>query len=163
MNHFSIALAALLLTSSVAFCAEDIPVGVVTHHTFDQSKIFPGTSRDYWVYVPKQYDGSKPACLWVEQDGVQFNAVRLNQKRDGAASAGVFDELIARKQMPITIGVFVTPGVAKAANPDALARYNRSYEYDGLGDGYARFLEALGTLPDQIAPDLPGQDRCIAA
>jgi gluconolactonase len=140
MNRLSVTLLALLVAASAALCADEVPVGVVTHHSFDQSKIFPGTTRDYWVYVPKQYDGSRPACLWVEQDGVQFNAVRLNGTRDAAASAGVFDELIASKQMPLTIGVFVTPGVVKPENADALARFNRSYEYDGLGDGYARFL-----------------------
>ena len=41
---------------------------------FDQSKIFPGTVRDYWIYVPKQYDPAKPACLYVNQDGIQYNA-----------------------------------------------------------------------------------------
>src|SRR5581483_12522477 len=35
----------------------------------------------------------------------------------------------------------VRPGIVKARQPDqALDRYNRSYEYDGLGDGYARFI-----------------------
>jgi len=37
--------------------------------------------------------------------------------------------------------VFVTPGVVKAADgTTALDRFNRSYEYDGLGDSYVRFL-----------------------
>jgi sugar lactone lactonase YvrE len=30
--------------------------------------------------------------------------------------------------------------VVKATSPEALDRFNRSYEYDGLGDNYARFL-----------------------
>ena len=43
--------------------------------------------------------------------------------------------------MPVTIGVFIAPGVVKAADANAaLNRFNRSFEYDGLGDGYARFL-----------------------
>jgi len=46
-----------------------VPEGEVTKYTFDQSKIFPGTTRDYWVYVPKQYDPGQPACLYVNQDG----------------------------------------------------------------------------------------------
>lgn len=49
--------------------ADEPPKGEVTKFTFDQSKIFPGTTRDYWVYVPKQYDPAKPACLYVNQDG----------------------------------------------------------------------------------------------
>jgi len=85
--------------------------------------------------VPKQYDPAKPACLFVNQDGIQFNA------------PAVFDELIHKKEMPVVIGVFVRPGEVPAINDKALIRYNRSYEYDGLGDNYARFLlEEL--LPD---------------
>jgi sugar lactone lactonase YvrE/enterochelin esterase-like enzyme len=106
------------------------------HFTFEKSKVFPDTVRDYWVYVPKQYDASKPACVYVNQDGVQFNA------------PAVFDELIHKKEMPITIGVFVTPGRVKAPSDKALDRFNRSYEYDGLGDAYARFLL------DELLPDV---------
>ncbi|HTN73662.1 MAG TPA: SMP-30/gluconolactonase/LRE family protein [Pirellulaceae bacterium] len=108
--------------------AQEPPKGEVTKYSFDQSKIFPGTVRDYWVYVPKQYDPAKPACLYVNQDGVQFNA------------PAVFDDLIHKGEMPITIGVFVMHGRVKAANGESLDRFNRSFEYDGLGDAYARFL-----------------------
>ncbi len=59
-----------LLGASFAIAA-DVPKGEVTKHQFDKSKIFPGTVRDYWVYVPKQYDPAKPACLYVNQDGIQ--------------------------------------------------------------------------------------------
>ena len=105
-----------------------VPKGELTKYTFEKSRIFPGTVRDYWVYVPRQYDASKPACVWVNQDGVQFNA------------PVVFDRLIEGKEMPITIGVFVMHGRLKAPNAEALDRFNRSFEYDGLGDNYARFL-----------------------
>ena len=108
--------------------AGPVPKGEVIKYTFDQSKIFPGTVRDYWVYVPKQYDPAKPACVHVHQDGIQYNA------------PAVFDELIHKKEMPVTIGVFVTPGRVKAPSDKALDRLNRSYEYDGLGDNYVRFL-----------------------
>jgi sugar lactone lactonase YvrE/enterochelin esterase-like enzyme len=104
------------------------PRGEVTRYTFDQSKIFPGTVRDYWVYVPRQYDPQKPACVYVNQDGIGYNA------------PAVFDELIHKKEMPVTIGVFVMHGRVKAPSDKALDRFNRSYEYDGLGDSYARFL-----------------------
>jgi len=105
-----------------------VPKGTVEKFTFAGSRIFPGSSRDYWIYVPAQYDPARPACVYVNQDGVQNNAPT------------VFDNLIARKEMPVTIGVFVTPGVLKAEGTNALARFNRSYEYDGLGSDYARFL-----------------------
>jgi len=108
----------LVLFPTAALRADDpqptVPKGEVTKYTFDQSKIFPGTTRTFWIYVPKQYDSKTPACLYVNQDGVQFNA------------PAVFDELIAKKEMPVVIAVFVTPGVVKAPSKDALDRYNRS-------------------------------------
>src|SRR5215510_9361017 len=106
-----------------------VPKGEVLKFTFDNSKIFPGTWREYWVYVPAQYTPDKPACVYVNQDGVQWGAPT------------VFDNLIHKKEMPVTIGVFVMHGRVKAANAEAaLDRFNRSYEYDGLGDNYVRFL-----------------------
>ncbi len=106
-----------------------VPHGELLRFDFTGSKIFPGTTRQVTVYVPKQYDPAKPACVYVNQDGVQWNA------------PVVFDNLIARGELPVIIGVFVTPGVVKAADPEhALDRFNRSVEYDGLGDAYARFL-----------------------
>src|SRR5215469_10611895 len=113
-----------------------VPKGEVLKFTFENSKIFPGTYRDYWIYVPAEYKADKPACLYVNQDGIQWQAPI------------VFDNLIYKQEMPVTIGVFVMHGRVRAANPDAaLDRFNRSYEYDGLGDNYVRFLlEEL--LPD---------------
>ncbi len=113
-----------------------IPPGEVLKFTFADSKIFPGTTRDYSIYIPKQYDPAKPACVHVNQDGVQFKAPE------------VFDRLIHEGAMPVTIGVFVTPGKVKAPGKDALDRFNRSLEYDGLGDSYARFLL------DELLPDV---------
>jgi len=113
-----------------------IPKGELLHYTLDHSTIFPGTHRDYWIYVPAQYRPDKPACVYINQDGVQWKAPT------------VFDNLINSGEMPVTIGVFVQPGrVAAADTAAALDRFNRSFEYDGLGDAYARFLlEEL--LPD---------------
>ncbi len=136
----------------------DTPKGEVIHFSFDKSKIFPDTTRNCSVYIPKQYDPQKPACVYVNQDGVQFNA------------PAVFDDLINKKEMPVTIGVFVTPGVVKAPNDKALPRFNRSYEYDGLGDAYARFIleELLPEVETRKATDgreihlsKDGNDRAI--
>jgi sugar lactone lactonase YvrE/enterochelin esterase-like enzyme len=135
------------------------PKGDVTKYTFEQSKVFPGTVRDYWVYVPKQYDPAKPACVHVNQDGIQFKAPT------------VFDELIHKKQMPVTIGVFIMHGKVRAPSDKALDRFNRSYEYDGLGDNYVRFLldELLPDVEKKTAPEgrairlsRDGNDRSIA-
>ena len=107
---------------------EGVPKGEVMKFTLDSSKIFPGTSRDYWVYVPAQYKAEKPACVYVNQDGIQWNA------------PVVFDNLINSGDMPVTIGVFVMHGKVKASSDEAVDRFNRSFEYDGLGDNYARFI-----------------------
>src|SRR6266436_6483222 len=94
-----------------------VPKGEIIKLTFDKSKIFPGTTRDYWIYVPAQYKPDKPACVFVCQDGIRYEA------------PAVFDNLINKKKMPVTIGVFVAPGVVKAADPStALDRFNRSFE-----------------------------------
>ena len=112
-----------------------VPAGTVEKFTFKASKIFPGTERDYWVYVPKQYDASKPAALMVFQDGGGY------QSTNGQFRAPVvMDNLIAKKEMPVTIGVFINPGSVPPTEPGAKGRSNRSYEYDSMGDAYARFL-----------------------
>jgi len=122
-----------------------VPHGTVTRHVFTASprSLFPGTRRDYWVYVPKQYSPEKPACLMVFQDGGGYVST------NGSFRAPiVFDNLIARGEMPVTLGVFINPGVVPSTRgTNALPRYNRSYEYDGLGDRYARFL-AEELLPE---------------
>jgi gluconolactonase len=115
-----------------------VPKGEILKFTFARSKIFPGTHRDYWVYIPAEYRPEQPACVFVNQDAVQWNAPT------------VFDNLIYHKEMPVTIGIFISPGQVPAPDTaSATDRYNRSFEYDGLGDAYARFvLEEI--LPDVV-------------
>ena len=143
-----------LLSAAACFCQEyplgpdsqrkpGVPRGAVTQYTWSSSKVYPGTVRDYWVYVPAQYDAAKPACVMVFQDGGGF------VKEDGAWRAPiVFDNLIAEGAMPVTIGIFINPGVLPASSPNRQNRYNRSYEYDGMSDRYARFLI------DEILPEV---------
>lgn len=125
-----------------------VPKGEVIKFTFGSSKIFPGTVRDYWVYVPAQYRADKPACVYINQDGIQFKATT------------VLDNLIHNKEMPVTIGVFINPGIVPAANSTvALDRYNRSFEYDGLGDAYARFV--LEEILPEVEKQKTGDGRII--
>lgn len=121
---------------------EAVPKGAVTKHTFDKSKIFPGTKRDYWIYVPAQYDKENPACVMIFQDGGGF----IGDKGSYRVPI-VLDNLIQKKEIPVTIGVFINPGVIPAPAPfiqenapKAHPRYNRSFEYDTPSDLYARFL-----------------------
>ncbi len=119
-----------------------IPQGAVTQHRWT-SKVFSGTERDYWVYVPKQYDAKTPACVMVFQDGGNYV-----KEKGQFRTAIVFDNLIHKKEMPVTIGIFLNPGVVPPSKPDAKPRRNRSFEYDSLGDQYARFLL------DEILPEV---------
>src|SRR5262249_7088243 len=101
-----------------------------------KSKVFPGTERDWWVYVPAQYDGKTAACVMVFQDGQWY----VNRKGDFRVPV-VFDNLIHQKKMPVTIAVFLNPGKVPPTTKGAKARDNRSFEYDTLSDQYAKFLE----------------------
>lgn len=122
-----------------------VPAGRVTQHKHE-SKIFPGTMRDYWVYVPAQYKAENPACLMVFQDGGSYVTVDEDSRWRVPI---VFDNLIHQGEMPVTIGVFINPGVLPALQPETQQnRYNRSYEYDGMSDRYAKFLI------DEILPEV---------
>jgi enterochelin esterase-like enzyme len=114
-----------------------VPEGKISKHTW-KSKIFDGTVRDYWVYVPAQYDPKTPACVMVFQDGVRFYASPQGQFRVPI----VLDNLIHKKEIPVTIAIFVDPGSydlkGNKGQPDFK---NRSIEYDTLSPKYAEFLE----------------------
>ena len=108
-----------------------VPKGVITQHEW-KSQIFPGTVRSYWVYVPAQYQPEKPAALLVFQDGKKFVS--------GFKVPNVLDNLIHKKEIPPTIGLFIDPGdIPKDGKPNPKPS-NRSVEYDTLSDQYARFL-----------------------
>jgi enterochelin esterase-like enzyme len=112
-----------------------VPQGTVTKGAFTNTRIFEGTTRDYWVYVPRQYDSKSAANLIVFQDGGGY------VRPDGAARVPVvLDNLIAKGELPVTIAVFVSPGSFAPMRPGGAARSNRSFEYDSVGDRYARFL-----------------------
>ena len=140
-------LLALLLVPVVAVAADDyklcpeatpadgVPRCTVTEHTFDTSKVFPGTSRKYWVSVPKQYDGKTPAAVMVFQDGGGYQ-----DAKGGWRVPAVFDTLMHEKAMPVTVGVFVNPGEFPAKDATAKPRSNRSFEYDTVSDQYSKFL-----------------------
>ncbi|MEX2357682.1 MAG: SMP-30/gluconolactonase/LRE family protein, partial [Pirellulaceae bacterium] len=115
---------------------EGVPVGTLTRGTFADSKIYPGTTRDYTIYIPDQYqaDGEE-AALMVFQDGDGFC-----RDRGGSRAHIVFDNLIHEKAMPVTIGLFINPGVLPPVKEGDHVQLNRSIEYDTLSDAYARFL-----------------------
>lgn len=117
---------------------EGVPRGKLEGPTLFKSRVLANTTRKYWVYVPAQYDPSRPACVLVFQDGA-----RAINPKGVLRVPTVMDNLIHRKEMPVTIGIFVTPGQRGDTYPDRIGTgnpNNRSVEYDSLGDAYARFL-----------------------
>ena len=133
-----------------------VPHGKIEGPFEFRSTIFAGTVREYWVYVPAQYDPAKPPCLLIVQDG-------LGRAKDYGAPV-VLDNMIHSGEIPVQLGIFVNHGSVPAANENAQPRFNRSFEYDGLGDRYARFLieellpEVAQTWKFSDNPD----DRCLA-
>jgi len=109
----------------------DVPKGTVKQMPAFESKVFPGTTRDWWVYVPAQYKPENPAAVMVFQDGGGY-----------LYTATTFDNLIHTGDMPVTIGIYINPG--RFANGGS----NRSFEYDTLSDQYARFIR------DEILPEV---------
>ncbi len=109
-----------------------VPKGTLKQMPRWTSTVFAGTTRDWWVYVPAQYNAANPAAVMVFQDGATAHQ----------SAVPVFDNLIAKGDIPITVGIFIEPGGIK--NP----RDNRSFEYDTLSDQYARFLL------DEILPEV---------
>jgi enterochelin esterase-like enzyme len=124
MKHriLTIALAVLVLNFSVG--AHEI----IKFHMSSSSQYYPGTERDVEVYIPDAYNGEQPACLYVGLDGILCNAPH------------VMDSLINAGKMPVTIGVFVQPGVIKDKDGNVI-RYNRSNEFDMPTETFAKFLE----------------------
>ena len=113
-----------------------VPKGRVEGPFVFKSRIFRNTVRQYWVYVPAQYEAAKPAAVMVFQDGHKY----VNVEQEYRVPV-VFDNLIHKKEMPVTIGIFVNPGHAGEELPaDPWRASNRSQEYDTLSEEYARFL-----------------------
>ncbi|HXE51367.1 MAG TPA: alpha/beta hydrolase-fold protein [Tepidisphaeraceae bacterium] len=125
-----------------------VPEGKVVGPLTLESKVYPGTTRNYWVYIPAQYDAAKPACLMIFQDGHAF----VNVKGDYRIPY-VFDNLIYRREMPVTIGVFINPGHT-AQQKEASDRNwgdgttNRGVEYNALDDKYSKLII------DELMPEL---------
>ena len=133
---------------------EAILSGEIKETKFNQSKIFPGTVRDVTLFIPAQYDGSRPACVYVKTDGYHPREKEM------------METMIATGEMPVTIGVFVRPGTLPAPMKGTLDRRNRDFEYDAVNDNKVRFLieELLPFVAKEfdlkLSPD--GNDRSIS-
>lgn len=138
-----------------------VPTGKLEGPFLFHSQIIKDTVRKYWVYVPSQYRAEKPACLLVFQDGARA----INP--DGVIRAPqVLENLVAKQQIPVTIGVFITPGQRGTEFPDSIGTGNpdnRDREYDVLTDDYARMLieEILPEVGEKYNLSTDPADRAI--
>ena len=170
MNRFLPYACFLGLFCSFTFAADDYVLGIDSQPNPNtpkgkieksewKSNIFPGPVREMLIYVPAQYDGKTPAAVMIFQDGGSY----ANEKGQFRATV-VFDNLIHKKEMPVTIGVFLNPGTVPSSNPKEKGRSNRSFEYDTPSDQYATFLEKE-ILPEiekkyNVRKDAAGRALC---
>src|SRR5262249_22368453 len=132
-----------------------VPKGKLIGPLEFHSKIIANTVRRYWIYVPNKYDANNPPNLLVFQDGQR--AINSYGKLNIPV---VLDNLIAKGEIPATLGIFITPGNTGTEHyPDGLASSScvgeackctgdacignpnhRAQEYDSLSDTYTRFL-----------------------
>jgi len=119
--------------------------GTLSQHSF-HSKIYAGTSRDYWLYIPKQYQEDIPANLMIFQDGFYY----LDENKPMQVPV-VIDRLMAEGKIPATVCVFINPGVfEQPSKPEHHPDSQRSLEYDSVSDQYTRFL-SQELLPEALA------------
>jgi gluconolactonase len=110
-----------------------VPMGSVTKYELKPGRFYPGAPHTYSVYVPAQYDAAKPTPFMIFLDGSGFLSGKVQ-------APIVFDNLIARHELPPIIGIFIDPGVLPALSDQAQNRFERVFEYDSLTDRYSRFL-----------------------
>ncbi len=93
----------------------NVPHGEFIEGVIDHSAIYPGTENRFTVYVPAQYNPAKPACLLVKLDGL------------GDFEGTVLDNLIAKKEVPVIIGVGIVPGTIWKDPATAAKRHRCRY------------------------------------
>ena len=114
-----------------------VPKGTLTRHVLAPGKYYPGTPHNYQLFVPAQYDPSRPIAFMIFLDGSGYAG-------DNVRVPVVLDNLIARRELPPMIAMFIDPGVMPALSDEAQHRYERIFEYR-LAD------TAVRELPDRRA------------
>jgi enterochelin esterase-like enzyme len=129
-----------------------VPKGKLSEKMVHESKIYAGMKSDWWIYVPAQYDASKPAAVMIWQDG----EVLVNRELPSRAQI-VFDNLTHEKKIPVVIQVLISPGLVGE-------KRMRSIEYDTVDDTYPRFLrdEILTEVAAKYNIRKEGYSRAIA-
>ncbi|HUE21465.1 MAG TPA: alpha/beta hydrolase-fold protein [Bryobacteraceae bacterium] len=128
-----------------------VPKGTLSGKHTIASKIYDGSTGDYWVYVSPGVDPARPAPLMVWQDGQglvngDFSALRLFT---------VTENLVAQKLIPPMIHVMISPGTGPRM---------RSIQYDTVSDRFGRYLleEVLPEVEKTYKLRADGYSRGIA-
>jgi enterochelin esterase-like enzyme len=140
-----------------------VPQGQIRGPFSLPSSAYPGTLHTYWVYVPAQYDPSKPTALMIFNDGQAFK-----DPNGQLRAQNVMDNLIYRREIPVMIGVFINPG-RRPDQPEPSGKEwgdrttNRPTEYNSLDDRYARVIvdELLPALDKDYEISKNPEDRGI--
>ncbi len=135
-----------------SYAKPGVPAGKLSGKLVHTSRIYPGMKSDYWIYVPAQYDPSRPAAVMVWQDGEVLAPRELPSR-----AQIVFDNLTHEKKIPVIIQVLISPGLAGG-------KQMRSIEYDTVNDTFARFLrdEILAEVQSTFNLRKDGYSRAIA-
>jgi enterochelin esterase family protein len=179
IRRFLIAFASLSLVAQATFAAptddvyllgpdsmrhENVPHGKVIGPLTLASQVFTNTTRRFWIYVPAQYDAAKAACLMIFQDGQAFVTTNGDYR-----IPNVFDNLIYRREMPVTIGVFINPGHTPEQQESSSTNWgdsinNRGMEYNELNNRYATMIvtELLPAIEKDYNISKNPDDRAIA-
>ncbi len=116
------------------------------------SKIYPGMSANYWVYVNSGADITRGAPLMVWQDG---ETIVGNQDLLRLRLQIVSDNLVHKKLIPPMVHVLIAPGSGPRM---------RSIQYDTVSDRYGKYLleEVLPDVEKTYKLRRDGYSRAIA-
>jgi enterochelin esterase family protein len=121
-----------------------VPRGKLSEKKTLTSKIYPGMSANYWVYVNPGVDTVRGAPLMVWQDG---ETIVGNQDLLRLRLQIVSDNLVHKKLIPPMVHVLISPG----SGGEAQGTRMRSIQYDTVSDRYAKYLM------DEVLPEV-GKD-----
>jgi enterochelin esterase family protein len=143
---------------------EGTPRGKVIGPLTLASQVFTNTTRHYWIYVPAQYGPKTPASLMIFQDGQAFVSTNGEYR-----IPYVFDNLIYRREMPVTIAVFINPGHTPTQQESSPTNWgdtinNRGTEYNELNDKYSHLItdELMPAVEKDYNISKDPDDRAIA-
>ncbi|WP_395138661.1 alpha/beta hydrolase [Armatimonas sp.] len=116
-----------------------VPEGKLTQMSAWKSKVYEGTVRNWWVYVPAQYDASKTAAVMLFMDGHSY--------KDFVPV--VLDNMIHKGELPVSLAIFIAPGHKGDETPvNGWNGNNRSVEYDTVSNRFSKLIV------DEILPEV---------